>query len=477
MKKVNIIFLFYLIYIIELCCAYCHFLGLHSNHKIIPLNDIESLQKENCTLDTKELNVSAQKIITLKNKIENEINSINNLYDKTLNDLTQSFVKKHEELIKKENELKEKLQNEVTKVKEQLENFLSQCNAQIKNNEKINQGIKKLENNEKNVIKTLSYVSKVNKSQKEMKKLKQNFMKSIKFVYQEENSSIKYDEFLFNGIQIPNNIKFNDIYYLSLNLSWEIDDLNNINIDKNQIKFKVEMRAENGEFTQVYEGKNYNCSISNLVKNSYYEFRICSLYNDLKSPWSEIQKIKTSDLESDILNKSERKDEFAKKIFEWTGFNSMKLLYRGTKDGMNADTFHNKCDNQDKTLTLIKNDKGNIFGGYASIPWKSSGNWQNAPECFIFTLTNIHGTEPTKFQSKKKGCEVGHYSGNGPLFGDNRDIFFYSNFVEGGCSPYSNFPANYEDVLGKGKSIFTGEFDNNKTKFKIKEIEIFKLLK
>jgi hypothetical protein len=349
---------------------------------------------------------------------------------------------------------------------------LSQCNTEIKKNEKITQGIKKLE---KNVIKTLSYISKINKSQKEMEKLMQNYMKSIKFVYQEENSSIKYDEFPFNGIQIPNNIKFNDIYYLSLNLSWEIDDLNNINIDKNQIKFKVEMRSENGEFTQVYEGKNYNCSISNLVKNSYYEFRICSLYNDLKSPWSEIQKIKTSDLESDILNKSERKDEFAKKIFEWTGFNSMKLLYRGTKDGMNADTFHKKCDNQEKTLTLIKNDKGNIFGGYASIPWKSSNDWQFAPKCFIFTLTNIHGTEPTKFQSKNKGYEVGHYSGNGPLFG-NIDIYFYSNFVEG-SSPYSQFPNNYEDVLGKGKSIFTGEFDNKITELKIKEIEIFKLLK
>jgi len=311
-----------------------------------------------------------------------------------------------------------------------------------------------------------------------MKKLMQNFMKSIKFSFQEENSSIKYDEFFFNGIQIPNNIKYKfiDISNLSLNISWKIDDLNNINIDKNQIQFKVEMRAENGEFTQVYEGKNYNCSINNLVKNSYYEFRICSLYNDLKSLWSEIKKIKTSDLESDILSKSERKDEFIEKIFEWTGFKSMKLLYRGSRDGMNADTFHKKCDNQEKTLTLIKNDKDNIFGGYASIPWKSSGSWQNAPECFIFTLTNIHGTEPTKFQSKNKGYEVGHYSGYGPLFGDNGDIYFYSNFVEG-QSPFSRFPVSYEDVLGKGKSIFTGDFDNNKTEFKIKEIEIFQLLK
>jgi len=236
------------------------------------------------------------------------------------------------------------------------------------------------------------------------------------------------------------------------------------------------MRPENGEFTQAYKGNNYNCTINNLVKNSNYEFHICSLYNDLESLWCEIQKIKTSDLDSVILNNCERKDEFIEKIFEWTGFKSMRLLYRGTKDGMKADIFHNKCDNQEKTLTLIKNDKGYIFGGYASIPWTSCDSWQNAPECFIFTLTNIHGTEPTKFQSKNKGYEVGHFSGYGPLFGDNGDIYFYSDFIEG-SSPYSRFPISYEDVLGKGKSIFTGEFDNNKTELKIKEIEIFKLLK
>ena len=137
------------------------------------------------------------------------------MYDKTLNDLTQSFLKKHEELIKQENELKEKLQNEVTKVKEQLENFLSQCNAQIKKNEKIDQGIKKLENNEKNVIKTLSYVSKVNKSQKEMKKLMQNFMKSIKFSFQEENSSIKYDEFFFKEYKYQITLNINLLIFLT----------------------------------------------------------------------------------------------------------------------------------------------------------------------------------------------------------------------------------------------------------------------
>ena len=74
----------------------------------------------------------------------------------------------------------------------------------------------------------------------------------------------------------------------------------------------------------------------------------------------------------------------------------MKLLFRGTRDGMNAQSFHNKCDNNGETITLIQNDKGNIFGGYASIPWTShSGSFFSAPDSFIFTLTNIHNTEPT----------------------------------------------------------------------------------
>ena len=154
----------------------------------------------------------------------------------------------------------------------------------------------------------------------------------------------------------------------------------------------------------------------------------------------------------------------------------MELLYRGSRDGMNANTFHNKCDNKGKNIVLIQNDKGHIFGGYSSISWNSTTDWDNAPECFIFSLTNIYGTEPTKFPSKKNGYEVGNFQGHGPLFGNNGDLYFYSNFQsDGEYSPYSKFSISYEDVLGKGKSIFTGNFNNSNIKMKIKEIEILKI--
>ena len=41
---------------------------------------------------------------------------------------------------------------------------------------------------------------------------------------------------------------------------------------------------------------------------------------------------------------------------------------------------------------------------------------------------------------------------------------------------YSYFPKAFEDNLGKGKSIYTGDFNNNNEYIKMNEIEIFKIL-
>ena len=88
-----------------------------------------------------------------------------------------------------------------------------------------------------------------------MKKLYQKLIKSIKFNYEEENNKIKYEEYILNGIPIPKDIEFKDITSFSVNIYWKID---NININKNEIKYKVEMREENKEYNKIYEGNNLN---------------------------------------------------------------------------------------------------------------------------------------------------------------------------------------------------------------------------
>ena len=187
-----------------------------------------------------------------------------------------------------------------------------------------------MENEEKNIIKILSYVSKINKSQKNMKNLFSQLMRNIKFNYEEEKNNIKYEEYYFNGIYIPKNIEIKDIFGTSFNLNWNIDDINIININKNKIKYIVEIKKENEEFKKFYEGEKNNCLINNLTKNANYELRICSSYNGFNRLFSKIKKeknLKIENIDSNILKESNKNYELIGKIYEWIGIKKMKLIF------------------------------------------------------------------------------------------------------------------------------------------------------
>ena len=466
--------------IIELCCAFCLYKNLHHKHKVLEIYDEEALKKENITIDnsTKEFDDKIQKIDNLKNSIQNEMIEIDKRYENIDNQVTKSYKIKIEKLIKEENDLKEKLKTEVTKVKEKLENYLSQINNLSKICEKIKKGMKIMENEEeRNMIKTLSYVSKINKSQKEMDILTKELMKNIKISFIEEESKIKYEEYYFNGIPIPKNIEIKEIGSNSFKIFWKLEDL--LNIDKNKIKYNIEIRKENEKFKKIYEDNNNNYLVNNnLEKNTNYEIRICSIYEGARSNWSEIKKVKTKkyDIDSLILKEEEKGDEYLEKLYEWSGYKNMELLYRGTRDGTSANIFHNKCDNQGPTICLCKNEKGNIFGGYSSISWTSAGGcYKSGNGCFLFTLTNIYGTEPTKFPNTNQNKAVYHNSGNCPVFGSGHTLKIQNDYLYGtGSYAYIGGSYNdYQDVLGKGHSVFTGDVNTNN--IILKELEVFKV--
>ena len=127
-------------------------------------------------------------------------------------------------------------------------------------------------------------------------------------------------------------------------------------------------------------------------------------------------------------------------------------------------------------VTLIKNIKNNNFGGYASISWVLGDNdkYYSAPDSFIFTLTNIYNIEPTKFPSKNDQHEIRCYSHCGPLFGSGTDLGAEYSSNSGF---WSYFPCTFIDTLGKGRTIFTGDRNISGQDYKMKEIEVFKLIK
>ena len=189
--------------------------------------------------------------------------------------------------------------------------------------------------------------------------------------------------------------------------------------------------------------------------------------------YNPIGKFQSNDC-SIILNNYEKKDEFLDLLYQWTGYGSMKLLYRATKDGSESVIFHKKCDNRGPTICLCQNEKGYIFGGYSSISWTSpnKGIYKSAKDCFLFSLTNNQGNIPKKYPNINNSQAVYHNKNYGPTFGNGYDLKIYSNFLNNYDS-YANIGNSYEDKDYDGNSIFSG--DINSGYFKLKELEVFKL--
>ncbi|CAF0933327.1 unnamed protein product [Rotaria sordida] len=166
--------------------------------------------------------------------------------------------------------------------------------------------------------------------------------------------------------------------------------------------------------------------------------------------------------------------EHKKKLNEFYGIINQKwgLIYKASRDGFDAATFHSYCDNQGPTMTIILSNNNYLFGGYTSIPWTSDDSYKNDPTAFLFTLINPHNIPPTKYGINYSHAEyaVRHHSRYGPTFGDGHDIY-----LADGCnwknSSYTGFPRSYFDITGKGEITFTGAYN-----FIISDIEVFKLL-
>ena len=65
-----------------------------------------------------------------------------------------------------------------------------------------------------------------------------------------------------------------------------------------------------------------------------------------------------------------------------------------------------------------------------------------------------------------------HGSDRGPTFGNGHDLKIIDNYLNNSNS-YSLIGHTYQDILGKGNSIFSG--DTNNSHFKVKELEVFKV--
>jgi hypothetical protein len=191
-----------------------------------------------------------------------------------------------------------------------------------------------------------------------------------------------------------------------------------------------------------------------------------------------------------VVSDEIRSDFTIKLKDEWLVSKGFDLLYRGSRDGMTAASFHEKCDGQGPTLTIIvaqsEYNPVSVFGGYASLPWESTSfnKRVNARDSFLFTVVHrSHGIVrlPVDRSSKYADSAMLCHSGRGPTFGSGGSILMthgeaLSIQPSGGARLDSGFcgvasGCTYGDPLGQGFATFTGGFD-----FLPVEMEVWRVL-
>ncbi|XP_065938186.1 uncharacterized protein [Magallana gigas] len=189
------------------------------------------------------------------------------------------------------------------------------------------------------------------------------------------------------------------------------------------------------------------------------------------------------------------------KLVTWIGRPChFQLLYKISRDGCSASTFHQKCDGQGATVTVLYNTNKTIYGGFLSQSWHSSEEYyedQNTMECveeypynqeswnsnsaaiydpdaLIFRLQYNGSFNPMKFPVSKASHAGYGKIGYGPTFGRGHDICTFSGTI---TSSGNIFSLNGHCNLGNSFSL-NGENRNTITNnnMKVTDLEVYKVL-
>ena len=132
-------------------------------------------------------------------------------------------------------------------------------------------------------------------------------------------------------------------------------------------------------------------------------------------------------------------DKYMDQLEQWIGKGpkQFNLIYNITSDGCNSTTFHQKCDNQGPTVTVLYNPQGSIYGGYTALSWDQSGAWGNDPSAFLFRLQYNGKEAGNKFPCVTPANAMYNNRSNGPVFGANYDLYAFGNTVNASGGYYT----------------------------------------
>ena len=254
---------------------------------------------------------------------------------------------------------------------------------------------------------------------------------------------------------------------------------NNYNQLKNEnMKLKEFIQNENNRYNELE-------SICNQQKNEYMKLKeliqkenkrnneLDNKYMELKKKYELLKEESQIGFKADASNilSSPNKFKFITNYIKIKqpsfNFNEIKLLYRGSIQGDRTKTCHQFCDDKQDILIFIKTEKGNIFGGYSKIGFKTSNKatYLMDNDCFLFSVNY-----EKIFPCIENKCHISHIS-------DVCGLCF-----TGSLCFFDNFMTSNDNCIYKTIQQFFNRLDEpfemngGKSNFRCKELEVYQLI-
>ena len=162
------------------------------------------------------------------------------------------------------------------------------------------------------------------------------------------------------------------------------------------------------------------------------------------------------------------------------GPKTFTLLYSATRDGCVANTFHQKCDNQGPTVTVLYNPQGSVYGGYTGQSWNvNSGGYINDVTAFLFQLKFSGNKQCTKFPVVNSTRAINSANNCGPAFGEGPVFNTFTGTINPSNGVYTlNGGVTFNDTYYKFSNVspnIKSWNDINNGNLNVTEIEVYKV--
>ena len=231
--------------------------------------------------------------------------------------------------------------------------------------------------------------------------------------------------------------------------------------NKKVIKNKSKNIEDTVEFLKN-EISKLNERISSLEKeNKNLSSKLSILEKYLTPQINDQIKLKQKIL-SDIITNINELDIINKRLLRQNKRTVYTLIYKATRDGDKAETFHTMCDSYNHTLVLIKTIKGRKFGGYAYEKWEGEDISKVDNRAFLFSIDN-----KKVYNVNKNEEAIGCYKLNGP------DFCGWQIVIQ------DNFLTNKQCYTGEKEMNFKTsedyELNGGEKYFGVEELEVFQI--